>query len=675
MLNRTFHNPVFENPAFNVMGGGSTFAGEVSTGCVKFDGSNDYIAVPDNNTLDLSTFSISCWVKPTSANNNTDNVLVAKGAYNYLLYFSTANKPRVYVSGLSPALADATTALPIGIWSHIIATFDGTTLSIAVNGRIESSVAVTGTPTVSSIGLGIGAHASGDYYFRGGCIDDVRIYNVALTAAQIQAMYENTTPAPTSGLVGHWKLDDGSGITATDSSGNGNNGTLTYGPTWEVQVPPRLSASRITEDWSVDFDGTNDVISVSDIASLNTSQYLSMSGWFKFDNRLSADGYVTRWESGKSCFIFRKNFCWIASSTGDTGANYTSIPVDTFDQGIWNHVTVVFDGTLTGNANRLKVFKNGVQLSNNSYSGTIPSQLTSVSVTSILLGSGSSTFLDGKAKDVRIYNSALSQSDITKLANGQESTAVPVARWRLNEGTGTTANDSIGSNHGTLTNEPTWSGDVPQWHRAIITSSHAGVFDGTDDTITIGSAGSILSSPTQWSILAWVNEVPSVSYNYRNLVQLDFGGSWHNNGIGGDFSVGYYCIYTEGARKGPDAILPANTWTHLGAVVVVGSSWSLYKNGVAQTGGNQGGTPNNSTGNIIGGTQYDKFFGGNIDDVCIYNRALEAACVADAHAGYLVTAGLVARYKLDSNANDSVGSNHGTENGGMTYTTAVPGSL
>lgn len=64
-----------------------------------------------------------------------------------------------------------------------------------------------------------------------------------------------------------------------------------------------------------------------------------------------------------------------------------------------------------------------------------------------------------------------------------------------------------------------------------------------------------------------------------------------------------------------------------------------------------------------------------LDDAMLFNRTLTLEEAADIYAGYLVRAGLVSRWKFDGNANDSVGTNHGTEQGGVSYSTNVPGTL
>ena len=71
-------------------------------------------------------------------------------------------------------------------------------------------------------------HGGRDYYR--GLIGEVLLYGRVLSEAEITALYNGQ--AATGGLRGWWKLDEGTGDTARDSSGNNNHGTLEGGAVW-----------------------------------------------------------------------------------------------------------------------------------------------------------------------------------------------------------------------------------------------------------------------------------------------------------------------------------------------------------------------------------------------------------------------------------------------------------
>src|SRR5258705_2876824 len=112
---------------------------------------------------------------------------------------SNASRPAAGgIFGGSGTNAFGTAAAVVNTWIHLAATYDGATLRMYVNGAQVSSVAQTGNLATSTNPLQIGGDTIFGQYYRG-LIDDVRVYNVALTAAQVQgdmATAGGGTPVP-----------------------------------------------------------------------------------------------------------------------------------------------------------------------------------------------------------------------------------------------------------------------------------------------------------------------------------------------------------------------------------------------------------------------------------------------------------------------------------------------
>ena len=109
----------------------------------------------------------------------------------YNLYANaTSNTPVVYVVAASqpgvPLGAAGTSQLPLNAWTHVAATYDNTTLRLYVNGVQVGSRAVSGALVTSTGVLRIGGNSMWGEFFAGR-IDEVRIYNRALSAGEIQA--------------------------------------------------------------------------------------------------------------------------------------------------------------------------------------------------------------------------------------------------------------------------------------------------------------------------------------------------------------------------------------------------------------------------------------------------------------------------------------------------------
>ncbi len=155
---------------------------------LQFNGSSSVVTVPDAASLRLSSgMTLEAWVNPSTVSAVWRDV-VYKGDDNFYLEATTTNASRPdagTIAGGSYADAFGTAALPVNSWSYLTETYDGSTLRLYVNGTQVASTAHTGLIASSTNPLQIGGDNIYGQFFAG-LIDEVRVYNVALTAAQIQ---------------------------------------------------------------------------------------------------------------------------------------------------------------------------------------------------------------------------------------------------------------------------------------------------------------------------------------------------------------------------------------------------------------------------------------------------------------------------------------------------------
>jgi len=199
---------------------------------LAFDAADDYVAVNAQagvSNLYTSGYTLEAWVNVNSVSNVVGSVIRKDGDYNLYLRNGTI-ETQVWQGN---TLIDKTSAaaLVAGRWNHVVGTWDGSVLKIYLNG-----VEVTGTTTSQTLAanssLWLGRSQSYNEPLNGR-LDEVRIYNTPLTAAQIQADMFSTAPAVPASLKAYYNFDQGTaggnnaGLTSLpDQSGSNNTGTL-----------------------------------------------------------------------------------------------------------------------------------------------------------------------------------------------------------------------------------------------------------------------------------------------------------------------------------------------------------------------------------------------------------------------------------------------------------------
>jgi len=171
-----------------------------------------YLEIPYASALNPSggSITIEAWVK-RNAGDRLETV-VGNGYLNsYWLGFSSDGKINFHPHGLS-SMEVGNGTVYLGVWTHIAVTYDGTSRRYYINGILDHSSTEYPGPITPSEGngfLGIGFDREDEFtpnYF-GGLIDNVRIWNVIRTAAEIKDGMFQSFNAPTTGLLAEWDLD------------------------------------------------------------------------------------------------------------------------------------------------------------------------------------------------------------------------------------------------------------------------------------------------------------------------------------------------------------------------------------------------------------------------------------------------------------------------------------
>jgi hypothetical protein len=204
---------------------------------LSFNGSGAVVTIPESSSFDItSAITLEAWVYATKNSGVQDVVSKSSQSTNTGYIFPRTDDGWAHtvlylnVSGGWHTLSAVYPSL--NAWHHLAATYDGATMKVYVDGVLTASQAQTGTIATNSNALVLGNQAGYGEYF-GGTLDEVRVWNVARTQAQIQAgMGAELNPAGQTGLVSDYGFDQGlaagnnAGLTTVIDQSNTNNGAL-----------------------------------------------------------------------------------------------------------------------------------------------------------------------------------------------------------------------------------------------------------------------------------------------------------------------------------------------------------------------------------------------------------------------------------------------------------------
>ena len=341
------------------------------------DGSNDYAAL-DRSVADTPRFSFSGWVKPGTAIGTAEPLLfLGSSATKAMKLVRNTTGQAVFTisDGTTTRTLTSTRVLPVNEWRNVAVTLDGGTGKLFIDGVAEATTTITLTPlTVLAANNGIATQANyigrdwAGALFKGSC-EDMRFYNVAMTAAEVLA--EASRHGDLIGQFSPTAATDFNGTTTTAESGvrNGRVRTLSA---W---VKPRTSDD------------------VSNHEAVFDSK----------DELGGGQGGGLGLDAGK----------WVArlDNVGNWATNVTAT------LGKWQHVALAFNGSTA------TLFINGVQAATRSYSG--PGDDSAAAGKCYRIGFSQTSddtatrqFFDGLILNARVHDRALTASQIVLDSDG-----------------------------------------------------------------------------------------------------------------------------------------------------------------------------------------------------------------------------------------------------------------
>lgn len=606
-------------------GGGDTatdsahVAGKFGNG-FSFDGGDDYVNV--GNIGLTADWTITYWIY---LNNLTPIV-------QYPIGTATGNSsPPPYGSGIfmghDPGsgkkwgMYDGTSLLYGSVisasnWYYATVTKSGTTYTLYLNGAYDNRGTLADVD-ITNLTIGRRTDYSGGVWHTNGILDDVRVYNRALSPKEVADLY-NWAPGP----VGYWKMDDnvsGNSQTLVDSSTYGNTGTTYYGANatgMNCKIIGKYGGGCL-------LDGTDDYVDIGDNTALRPAN-VTLETWIKptgthpNSGRIIEKGwggsptyasYILRWCDSSQTGCTSGTYNRISFDIGKSGG-YTSVLSNTTDfNDRWTHVVGTYDGQ------NLKIYINGVL--ENSTPETNAIVYTSTNLFIGRYNGAGSYYYNGSIDDVRIYNYARTQKQILEDMNaGHPSVGSPVGSyagyWKFDEGYGNPKDQSVNGNNGT-NNGATWTNNG-KFGKALS-------FNGTSSYVDMGTPTNLQLQ--YFTALSWIKTSTVVSqsaFSYSAPNSSGWGITLNTTATTLDFDDNYVAVVLSHSVN-----LFDGKWHQVGIYRDTGNNVGLILDGQIVKTGTYAGTF--GFGNMQIGRRnatQGNYFKGLIDEVKIYPFALTA---------------------------------------------------
>ena len=412
---------------------------------ISFDGVNDYIQIKN---LNLTSGSFCTWINTNAINDGDENRLFSQtsgvttqgGALGIGISGTGTGTLSEWNGGTWQVLT-AANAITANNWTHACVTYLGSnsTVKAYING-----IAQVPSPNSNFDFNGVDIALGGNFLLTHGnkwlgSLDDTRIYNRTLTSTEIQTLYNSRSKrlsgSLANGLIAHYEMDDDAigevTAQAKDSSGNLNHGQFTgfnnLTTALSNDVPPEISNGL-----SLKFDGTNTHINIGDLINFeytSTNSKFSVGFWYKNESPTEVQNLIGKWQetiAAREWVITKDSLDRINLSIADLAsggpANIMSLRTNNaITNGDWLYIFTTSDI----GSDVYRIYVNGV-LVPSSISGAVTITDMTATAAPLFIGARHSNGVsgppweptNGKLDDIRIYNKALSNSEISFLYNG-----------------------------------------------------------------------------------------------------------------------------------------------------------------------------------------------------------------------------------------------------------------
>jgi len=277
----------------------------------KFNGSSTKVIIADDSTLDLLKFSICCWFRTTASgadmllvNKGGDGVDTAGNNMNYCIRMKTGGEVETgfeETDGTNHYIQSPATYND-GLWHFACGTYDNTlgsnNLKLYMDGNttpvVQASTTTTPETNAHPLALGVNSRTQSDIWYTGD-LDEVRVWNVALSSAEMSSLYSAGTVPQTAAMVYEEKFGIDKGFLI-------------------AQTIADINTEPSGMDWQ---EATNAPPTTPNMKSLRPGESQAVWVWWHIDSHASdvADDVSNKDDSG----IFNYRFLIPSTGTGSSG--------------------------------------------------------------------------------------------------------------------------------------------------------------------------------------------------------------------------------------------------------------------------------------------------------------------------------------------------------------------
>lgn len=608
----TNYGATFTTDRFGNANSAMTFNGSASS--VVFDNTNS--------SFDFTvgeSFSYGAWFKMNSSPNSWHGIISKMPSWGN--GYNLQVGPTQNIACGIGTYVKTSWAPEIGVWYHAMCVYDGSKMTLYVNGQEESSAYYSVKSGNSDLKLGM-FYTSGSLPFYGD-IDNVTIYNRALSNSEVKVLYSSVGETKTSLGTKRKSLILDMPLTSLYTKDDTTDSEVLTDKTPQSNDGQNVGASVGSE--GTYFNGSTDYISVPNSPSLNKALVdtynFTIATWFKPTSWVSY-GAISKAVGGS--WSHSTNSLWVYSSgircvMGDGDLSHSNLSGSYISTGAyqttlneWHHVVCKGDGT------NLRLYIDGELKDTRAISGLTYTRKSNSNP--LIIGKRTPTSSGGIAgtlKNLKIYDRPITDEEITKLYNEKVEKKTQVATLKGNLvldlplKSNYTKSETVGSE--ILTDRTPYSNDGQ--NNGVSIGSDSASFSGSLQNITIPAEDIVIDKGLTLS--AWIKPTSYPSERATIIVNKYYLSLYNN----GSINTYWYNTSSPGYHQTASGLVPLNEWTHV-VTTWDGTQNKIYINGVLKKTTNTSGLGTTSSSTTIGAESISRQFLGEISNVLIYNNAL-----------------------------------------------------